>query len=156
MEKFREKLKLDIFTNILLTLALLAVFLYAILGNQGLVPFPTPAAGNRHWASTWQGFLSGCSAGIAGILIYFTVRNFRALGNEALLKKLFIQETDERTIKIWATAREAAYRTFLFAGLVAGLIAGFFSISVCVTIIACVFLASVIGLLYAIYYGIKF
>lgn len=156
MNQYKEKLKLDIFVNALIALSLLAVAVYAVLGQDGLVPFPDPVGGDAHWASGWRGFISGACTSVLGMLVFFILRNLRALKDEAFLKKLYIRENDERTIKIWTCARDTAYRTFLVVDLAAGIVAGFFSMTVCITIIACGFFAAVIGFLFSIYYRIKF
>ncbi len=156
MEDFKVKLKLDIFVIVLCVCVLTLFIILAAAAEAGVVPFPTPTAGDIHWQSMWRGFISGASCGILGVLIAYLVRNLMALRDEKKLKKLYIKETDERSIQIWSAARVAAYRTFLILGLVAAIIAGYFSIAVSVTIICCVFIASVIGGLYAVYYSIKF
>ncbi len=156
MEQYKEKLKLD---NLVLAISAVVLALFAIIAitaESGVLPFPVPTAGDSHWQSAWRGFISGASCGILGVLVAFLIRNVLALRDEKKLKKLYIKENDERSCQIWSAARVAAYRTFLIAALVAGIIAGYFSIAVCITLISCVFFASVIGAFYAIYYSRKF
>ncbi len=156
MEKYREKLKID---NLIISIAAFILTIFCVLAaaaEAGLLPFPVPTAGNSHWQSMWRGFICGASFGILALMVAFLIRNFLALKDEKRLKKLYIKETDERSIKIWASARESAYRTFLLLALAAGIIAGYFSIAVGITIIACAFFASILGALYAVYYSIRF
>ena len=94
--------------------------------------------------------------GIAGMLFVYWLRSRKALKDEKALRKLYIQETDERAIQIWTYARAAAFQTFLILGMVSIVVAGYFSMTVSITILACVWCSSIIGLLFKIYYNKKF
>lgn len=156
MENFKEKLKIQ---NLIIAIAgfVLAVFcLLFAAGEAGILPFLTPTAGDSHWQSMWRGFVSGASFAILAFLIFGLVRNIRALHNEKHLKKLYIKEHDERSIQVWTSARAAAFQAFLLLGLVAIVAAGYFSVTVSITILGCVWFASIIGLLFKVYYSKKF
>jgi uncharacterized membrane protein len=156
LEKFRDKIKLDNLT-IAFSCFILAVFAFlAAMGEAGIIPFFTPAAGDNHWQSMWRGFISGASFGILGVMIFFLIRNIRALYNEKFLKKLYVQENDERQIQIWTAARAESTRVFLLAGLAACIIAGYFSITVSLTILVCILVHSLLGLGFKIYYSKKY
>lgn len=155
MEKFRDKIKLDNLT-IALACFILAIFSFlAAMGEAGVIPFFTPTGGDSHWQSMWRGFISGSTFGLIIFMVVCLVRNILALRDEKLLKKLYIKENDERTIQIWTAARARAMQTFMILGLVSGLIAGYFSMVVCITIIACTFLQAMTGLFFALYYSYK-
>ena len=72
------------------------------------------------------------------------------------MKKLYVQDHDERQIQIWTAARATSMQIFLIGGLVAGIVAGYFSMTVSVTILACVFTHSLIGGACKLYYNSKF
>ena len=155
MEEFREKLKLD---NIILAVCafLLAAFgILAICAEVGIIPVFNPVGGDSHWQSMWRGFISGAACALLFFMIFGLVQNFRALKDEKQLKKLYIKSHDERCIKIWGSARAAAYQTFLILGLVAMVVSGYFSMTVSITILACIWVASVLGLLFKVYYNRK-
>ena len=155
LEKFRDKIKLDNLT-IALACFILAIFsVLAAMGEAGIIPFFNPTGGDHHWQSMWRGFISGSTFGIIGAMLFFLIRNIRTLHDDKLLKKLYVKEHDERTIQIWTAARARAMQTFMILGLVSGLIAGYFSMVVCITIIACTFLQAVTGLFFALYYSYK-
>jgi hypothetical protein len=78
------------------------------------------------------------------------------LAVEKELKKLYVKEHDERQIQIWTAARAAATQTFLLVGLAAGTVAGYFSMTVSITILACVTAHSLIAMGFKIYYSTKF
>ena len=156
MENYKEKLRIQ---NLIIAIAsfVLAAFclLFAAV-EAGILPFPVPTAGDSHWQSMWRGFVCGASFAILAFLIFGLVRNIRALRNEKFLKKLYIRENDERSIQIWTSARAAAFQAFLLLGLVAIVVAGYFSVTVSITILCCVWFASIIGLLFKLYYSKKF
>ncbi len=155
MEQFKDKIKLNNLTIAFACFVLSAFAFLNALAEAGIIPFFTPAGGDSHMHSMWRGFLFGASFGLLAVLVAFLIRNIRALRDEKFLKKLYVEENDERQIQIWTAARASAMRTFMILGLVAGVIAGYFSIAVGITIIACTALQAFIGLAFAIYYAHK-
>lgn len=155
LEKFRDKIKLDNLT-IALSCFILAIFSFlAAMGEAGIIPFFTPIGGDHHWQSMWRGFISGATFGIIIFMVIYLIRNIWALHDEKLLKKLYVKEHDERTIQIWTAARARAMQTFMILGLVSGIIAGYFSMAVCITIIAMTTFQAFTGLFFALYYSYK-
>ena len=155
MEKYKEKLKLQ---NLFLAAACVILALFCVLGfaaEAGLVSL-TPVAGDSHWQSQWRGFVSGASMGVLALMLFGLVRNLLALKDEKKLKKLYIKENDERTIQVWTCARAAGCQAFLLLGLVAAIVAGYFSVTVSLSILACVLSAAVLSLCFKLYYYNKF
>lgn len=155
MEQYREKLRISIIITAIACIALAAFTLLGFAAEAGWVSL-TPISGDSHWHSRWRGFISGASFGILALMIFGLIRNIRALMDEKKLKKLYVKEHDERQIQIYTAARAAATQTFLLVGIVAGIIAGYFSMSVGITIIACVFIHSLIAMGFKIYYSKKY
>ncbi len=156
MENYKEKLRIQ---NLIIAIASFVLAAFCLLfaaGEAGILPFPVPTAGDSHWQSMWRGFVCGASFAILAFLIFGLVRNIRALRNEKFLKKIYIRENDERSIQVWTSARAAAFQAFLLLGLVAIVVAGYFSVTVSITILCCVWFASIIGLLFKLYYSKKF
>lgn len=156
MENFREKLKIQNLTIALGCIILTAFTIMAALAEAGVIPFFVPTAGDSHWQSMWRGFICGASFGILALMLFGLVRNILALKDEKKLKKLYIKANDERTIQVQTSAQAAALQTCLLLGLVAIMVSGYFSMTVSLTILGCVFTASVIGVLFKIYYSKKF
>ena len=155
MELFRDKLKMQ---NLVIALCcfILAVFSFlAAAGQAGIIGFMEPATDNTHWQSMWRGIITGMSFGIMIVMIAFLVRNILALRDEKKLKKLYVETNDEREIQIWTAARSTAMQLFLLVGVVAAIVAGYFSMTVSITIIICMFLQSMTGLFCMLYYRIK-
>ena len=156
MEEYRIKLKLQ---NLFIGIAcmILAIFSFLmVLSESGVITWIPAVQGDSHVQSMWRGFLFGASFGLLGVMVFGLIRNIRALRDDAILKKHYIQDTDERQIKIWTAARATSMQIFVLAGLVAGIIAAYFSMTVGITIIACVTVHSFIGLFCKLYFDIKF
>ena len=147
MEHFRVKLKTDTLITAILALVLLTVGLLAIANEAGYINWFTPITGDSHWHARWNGFITGASVGLCVFMIIGLVRNIRALRNESALKKLYVKLNDERTAEIIKSAQAAAYRTFLYVGLVAVIVAGYFSITVSLTILVCLSTVNFIAIL---------
>ena len=155
MEQYKEKLKVSqrIYTAAAVLLMIFSVLF--LLSECGIVNI-TPITGDSHWQSRWRGFVSGASVGIAALMLMGIVRISKALKDEKALKKLYIQDHDERQIQIWTAARATAMQIFLIGGLVAGIVAGYFNMTVSVTILTCVFIHSLLGGACKLFYSRKF
>lgn len=156
MENYKEKLKIQNLTIAICCIALFAFSALSLLGEAGIVPFFNPVAGDSHWQSMWRGFISGAAMGILALMLIGLIRNILALRDEKKLKKLYIKENDERQQKVATSAGAAAMQTALLLGLVAVIIAGYFSITVSLTILACVLSCSLITIGFKLYYNKKF
>ena len=155
MEQYKEKLKI---TNVFLSIGCLVLAVFAVLaiGSElGWFHILRPIAGDSHWQSAWFGFVTGASCGVFALMLVGLIRNRRALKDEKKLKKLYVKEHDERTIQIQTLARNTAMQILLLGGLVATAIAGYFSITVSLTILACIFVSSITSLLLVGYYSKK-
>ena len=155
MEQYKEKLKI---TNVFLIIGCIVLAIFAVLaiGSElGWFRILKPVAGDSRWQSAWFGFCTGASCGVFALLLFSLIRNCQALKDEKKLKKLYVKEHDERTIQIQILARNTAMQILLLGGLVATVIAGYFSITVSLTILACIFIASITSLLLVGYYSKK-
>lgn len=155
METYREKLKAQNVIILACITILVAFSALNIAAECGIVPFG-PSVGDSHWQARWRGFCTGASFGILALLVYGLIANLRALKNDNQLKKLFIKEHDERTQKICTAARSSGAQVFLIFGLIAIIIAGYFSVTVSITIMACVLSLSLICVFLKLYYGRKY
>jgi len=155
MNEFRTNLKLQNLFIAICSFVLAAFSFLSAASEAGLINFLQASAGDSHWQSMWRGMIAGVSVGLLIVLIAFLVRNILALADEQKLKKLYVETHDERQIKIWTSARSAAMQIFLIGGVVVGIVAGYFSITVSITIFACLFVHSMIGLMCSIYFKIK-
>ena len=155
MEQFKEKLRIQNIILSLLTFLILAFFVWYLAGTAGKIRFPAPA-GTSSFQDFWIGFIGGALVGFLLFMVILMVRNMAAMMDDAKLKKLFIEENDERSHQIMVYARSASTQTFLFAGLAAAIIAGFFSMPVSLTIAASVAANGLIGIGFKMYYSKKY
>lgn len=156
MEQYKEKLKIQNVTIAVCCIALFTFSVLSLLGEEGIVPFFNPIAGDSHWQSMWRGFISGAAIGILALMLFGLIRNILAMKDEKKLKKLYIKENDERLQKVCASAGAAAMQTTLLLGLAAVIIAGYFSITVSLTILVCVLSCSFITIGFKFYYNRKY
>lgn len=155
MEQYKAKLRLTRWIAAPAAGILAAVSILGFLSEAGLFEL-TPIRGGSHWQSMWRGMISGASAGLAVLMLIGLVRITKALNDENALRKLYVKDNDERQIQIWTLARASSMRIFLIAGLAAGMAAGYFSMTVSITILACVFIHALLGGACKLYYSRKF
>lgn len=155
MESYREKLKVQNVILVIGCVVLAAFCVLSFLGEAGIVNF-APSVENSHWQSSWRGFISGASIGIFVLLLFGLIRNLCAMKDEKKLKKLYIKESDERQAQIYTQALCAAMRATLILGLVAMIVAGYFSMTVGLTLLATVFAASLMTLMFKLYFSKKY
>lgn len=155
MEQYKEKLKISCYISGICCVILAAFSIFCICAEAGIVEL-TPMVGDSHWQSRWRGFITGASMGILVYMLIGLVRSLLALKDEKKLKKLDVEGNDERQVKIWTSARAAAMQLTTALGLVAVIVAGYFSITVSVTILACLWVLSLTGVIFKFYYSKKF
>ena len=154
MKEYKDKLKVSQRIIAVAAVILMIFSILFLLSEAGVVNI-TPVAGDSHWQSRWRGFVSGASMGIALLMLVSLIRISKALRNDAELKKMYIKDHDERQIQIWTAARATSMQIFLIGGMVAGIVAGYFNMTVSITMIACVFIHSLLGGVCKIYYSRK-
>lgn len=155
MEQYKEKLRIQ---NVIFGVGCLVLAVFAVLaiGSEvGWLHILRPIAGDSHWHSAWFGYVTGASCGIFALLLAGLIQNCRALQDDKKLKKRYVKEHDERTVQIRILARNTAMQVLLTAGLVATVIAGYFSITVSLTILACIFFSSFTSMVLVGYYSKK-
>lgn len=155
MEQYKEKVRGSIIIYGVAVMILGVFSLLGIISEAGIVSL-TPVVDNSHWQSMWHGIVFGASCALCLLMVAFLVRYTRALKDDKLMKKLYIEEHDERQIQIWTAARATSMQIFLILGLVAGVVAGYFNMTVSITLLACVFVHSLIGGACKLYYNTKF
>ena len=155
MENYREKLKINLVVYSISAVILAAFALLGFVSEFGFIRL-APTSGDSHWHSMWRGFLSGATTALLFFMIFGLVQCIRGLRSEKVLKKLYVEQHDERSIQIWTSARAAAYQVSLILGIVAVVVAGYFNMLVSITILVCRLWCSALGLIFKIYYNKKF
>ena len=140
MEEFRKKLKKD-------TLVYIGFIVMGVTGFVLMVVFGK----NNPGVNSIAGF---CGALIT-ISIMFIIRNRKVLGNEKLLKELYIRNTDERNIQIAASSARTSIYLIIASLSIGVIVTGFFSRSVSCALSVCLAAIVVIHLLVMAYYNKK-
>lgn len=155
MDHYKEKLKLYNFLLGIGAVVLAAFAFFAVGSELGWFRVFAPVAGDSHWQSAWYGYITGASVGLCAVMVFFLLRNCRAMKDEKKLKSLYIKCNDERTIQIQTLARNTAMQILLWMGLIATVIAGYFNVAVSLTILACTAISSFVSIVLTVYYNEK-
>lgn len=155
MEQYKEKLKTTQRITAIAALILAVCCILFALSECGVINI-TPTTGDSHWQHRWRGIICGASFALGILMCAWTIRISKALRNDKELKKLYVEANDERQNQIFTSARALSMQIFLICGLVAGIVAGYFNMTVSVTILACVFIHSLLGGICKLYYRKKF
>lgn len=140
MEDFRKKLKKD-------TLIYIGFIVMGVIGFVLMVVFGK----NNSGVNSIAGF---CGALIT-ISIMFIIRNKKVLGNEKLLKELYIRNTDERNIQIAASSARTSIYLIIASLSIGVIVTGFFSRSVSCALSVCLAVIIAIHLSVMTYYNKK-
>ena len=84
-----------------------------------------------------SGFQVGMSVGFFGVAVFLMVRYGKALSNPDFLKKLYLDETDERKSMIRSKCGASAMLPCACIILLGAVISGYFSFTVFCTLLAC-------------------
>ena len=139
MEQFKNKIK----TRMLLISIVLLVFVAILLYNQ----FGASDALKNSLAFSFQ---CGLSASGSLVLVFWLVKNRRALSDEAKLRLLYNQENDERMSAIRAKAGIPMVLILSMALVLGGMIIGYFNETVFVILIGVALFQLLVSL------GVKF
>lgn len=146
MKEYKHKLVIQ---NILFTIGLVALIVVQVLSYTDVL---NPVVGSERFSAFWSGFVSGVAMGICLLLVVGIVINTIALRKEAFLKKLFVNETDERVKAIAEKGKSSGATVFAVALFIVAIVSGFFSVTVCITLIACTFALSLFMSFGKLYY----
>lgn len=150
MEKYKEGLRNRIV--LMLGFSLSSVVLVILASALGSVK----AEGSENLASMIRGFQLGIFIALQIMLLAQIIRYIKGLKDDSTLKKLYVEENDERKKLIKDKIGGAGFNFILCGIATATVISGFFNQTVFVTLLGVlVFTVTVKGLL-KIYYRNKF
>ncbi|MFD1134869.1 hypothetical protein [Paenibacillus urinalis] len=144
-----EKYKIQVTTrkNALLLIAAVMLLIYAglVFYRGGLPELP----------SFIKGFHTGAFIGVELCIVFFLVKYRKASKNEAELKKLYIEENDERNAVILQSASSLSMVIILVGLGMASVIAGFFNTMIFYTLMAALFFVLIVFFVLWIYFAKK-
>ncbi|MDF2573055.1 MAG: hypothetical protein K0R55_4659 [Sporomusa sp.] len=146
MEKFKQKVQQRTAIMGLVMVVMAVVFTY-LSGFEGDLPSIPDFI---------KGFHSGIFTGLELILVFFTAKNLTSMKNETVLKKLYIEETDERTAMIMQKTG-AMGMTICMIGLAAAtVVSGFYNEVVFFSLLGATIFTALIKGFFKLYYHYKF
>lgn len=141
MEKFREKVKLEV----RIAISFFALQPLLILLSRKIAPnFPNSMAPD---------FIAGFLTGIVLVAVFYIGKRIKALKDENELKRLYIQETDERNIAIKAKAGATGILIILVGFSIAMLIASGIEKMVFFTLLGSTLFVAIVMALTKVYYN---
>lgn len=142
MEEFRKKIQRKLIAiRILSVLVIVSLIVYKIL--------------TRDSDSYFSGVLYGVTGAMVALGIGYSVRFNTALKDDAKLKELYIQQTDERNEQILKESARTSNTIFLFATAIAAIVAGAFSETVSMTLSIMIVVNALINAGVSAYYNRK-
>lgn len=146
MEKFKAKVQKRVLILSMTVLFIGAIYLLLVSGlvmNTPTVP------------DFIKGFNMGAFVGVELILVFFTVKYFFSMKNEDALKKLYIEENDERSKLILEKTGAFGMLMFIVLCAIGTIVAGFFNETVFYTLLGVTALGAIIRGACKLYYHIK-
>lgn len=105
----------------------------------------------------WNGFMAGAPAGLfcglLAVMASYLVRYARALKQEDKLKKLYVQEHDERDAFIGMRTMGTSLKVILMLLIAGCMVASFFDFVVTATLFAVIFVAAIVLVISRIYFN---
>lgn len=145
MEKFKENIKKR-------NKGLVFIIFIIFLVNSGLYLFNQ----NRLINSSALGFQIGVLIGMSGLCMIRIGQYQKAIKNEKQLKRLYIQENDERKALVKQKMALGSLFTSMLAIIIAASFALYYDEKVAITLISTVFMIALISIAYKFYYLRKF
>lgn len=147
MEKFKSTILKRIIGFIFYSVAVLGFAVFGIIAMNNNYPWI-----NEKMIS----FDIGASAGIELVMVYYVAKYAGSITNEEKLRKLYIEETDERKEYISSKIGVNGLVIIMLSLLLGGIIAGYFNMTVFVTLIAAAIFCALMTLGLKIYYNKKY
>lgn len=147
MEKYRKKIKKRIRV---LAAGLILCAAAIIAGNiiGGMIE------GNV--SDFMRGFQTGLIGGLGCIFVFSIISSALALNSEKRLKKMFIEETDERKMLIYQKSGSIGMNVVMIGLAAASAVAGYFDITAFITLLCATFFTSLVRAGLKIYYSFKY
>lgn len=145
MDKYKSRIKIRMNVLSLVIAAILLIYVGLIVYHGGLPELP----------SFIKGFHIGVFIGAEIFLIFYLIKYRKARKHDAELKKLYIEENDERTGQILRHASSLSISASLVGLAIAAVIAGFFNSLIFYTLLAVLLFVLIVFFALLMYYSKK-
>ena len=149
MEDYKKKIEFKV-RIMSIVCCLLPITL--ILGKRLTSRF---AAVNTPEGDFSSGLIYGSCIGGMVAFIFYLVKMFTALSNDELLKKMYVESTDERNIAISKETSNTSMAIFALLLLFGVIVTGFINVTISITLAAAMFLCVFVRLAVGVYYNKK-
>lgn len=146
MENYKEKIRIKTLWISVITTCSVIINLILLFNQNNLPKVP----------DFIKGFQTGAFCGVELILVFYIARNLASMRNEKALKKLYIEENDERTIMIMQKTGAMGMSICNIALALATVIAGFFNEIAFFSLLGATGLTVLIKGFFKLYYHHKF
>lgn len=146
MEKFKQRLKTRIIIMIAIIVVVALTNLVLLLNRNNLPTLP----------DFISGFQLGVFMGFELLLVIFTIKNILSLSSPEKLKKLYIEENDERKKLIKQKTGGIVIYIFIITIAFAALVAGYFNQLIFFTLLATLVFIELVMVALKIYYLKKY
>lgn len=103
-----------------------------------------------------QGFQAGLIGGLGGIFVFLIILYVLALNNKTRLKKMYINETDERNLLIYNKSGSVGMNVVMVGLAAASAVAGYFDTAVFTALLCATFFTALVRAALKIYYSFKY
>lgn len=145
MDKFKEKIRYRILFLLITLFSFIAIYLILFLNQDNLLKPSNEIIG----------FHGGALSSFSVLLILNIFKNIKAMKDENKLKKLYIEENDERAIMIMQKTGAVGINICILGFAIATIIAGYFNRIAFFTLLGSTLFVSLIKGLFKIYYHRK-
>lgn|SRR5690554_4429758 len=145
MDKFKEKIRYRILFLLITLFSFIAIYLILFLNQDNLLKPSNEIIG----------FHGGALSSFSVLLILNIFKNIKGMKDENKLKKLYIEENDERAIMIMQKTGAVGINICILGFAIATIIAGYFNRIAFFTLLGSTLFVSLIKGLFKIYYHRK-
>lgn len=145
MDKFKEKIRYRILFLLITLFSFIGIYLILFLNQDNLLKPSNEIIG----------FHGGALSSFSVLLILNIFKNIKAMKDENKLKKLYIEENDERAIMIMQKTGAVGINICILGFSIATIIAGYFNRIAFFTLLGSTLFVSLIKGLFKIYYHRK-
>ena len=157
MDEFRKKIKARIRTGTgLLGMGLLLIMGNRILGENSNAWLDAPEFLRGHVNDALHGFNTGLICGLMAVVVFYICVCTAALGDDAKLKKLYVKETDERTLLIFQKSGAIGMNVSMIGLLIGAFVSAYFSFVVFVTLLGACLFVLLVHIFLKLYYHKKY
>lgn len=136
MEKYKDRIKNRMIFEAIGTFIFLPVAVYALIRYWNIDGVISGTPIKDFFGGVLNGLRGGVIVGFVLYLIVTFIKNMLAIRNEEKLKKLYVEENDERALAISEHSSQVTFNITVYIILIACVITGLYSAVISLTLLA--------------------